>query len=267
MTQQRLTDLDGVTVNDNTAWIHHAAGKLRLDAPPVPATGNYNAEAAVTRAAQALREHGPRALEIRQSSDWTEAGRRKAAAPAALACFWKIASAYDDAERALEAANERERRLLAVPAPDLRTPGAAIRAWESREYFRALDKAGKLQFLAQVQQGHHGAEEVLAALLNGPMVGLDDDVETVRTAWETHRRESNATETEAIECDRQSARWAMASIQVIGVAAAEAFQGLAEPLEVLTSNVKGQMPEGFGAFGLAPDVVRRAVALDALKAA
>ena len=113
----------------------------------------------------------------------------------------------------------------------------------------------------------NGAEEVLAALLTGPTVGLDDDVETVRTAWETHRRESNATETEAIECDRQSARWAMASIQVIGVAAAEAFQGLAEPLEVLTSNVKGQMPEGFGAFGLAPDVVRRAVAMDALKAA
>lgn len=48
MTQQRLTDLDGVTVNNDTAWIHHAAGKLRLDAPPVPATGNYNAEAACT---------------------------------------------------------------------------------------------------------------------------------------------------------------------------------------------------------------------------
>lgn len=237
-----------------------------VDAPPVPATGNYNAETSVTRAAQALREHGPRALEIRQSSDWTEAGRRKAAAPDALACFWKIASSYSAAADALAAANQRENRLLAVPSPDLRLPGAAIRQWEARSFFRDLDKAGKLQFLAKVQQGHHAAEEVLSALMTGPLAQLDSDVEAVRLAWETHRRESNPTEVEAIESDRQSGRWAMSSIAVIGVAAREAFQGLAEPLEVLARNAKGELPEGFEAFGIKPEAMRRAVSLDALKA-
>lgn len=263
---KRLIELDGVTSADSTCWIHHTGGKLRLDAPPAPLSGNFNPEAAVARAVQALREHGPRALEIRKSSDWTEAGRRKQAASAALSCFWTIAHAYTSAEDELTAANAREVRLLALPEPDLRLPGSAIRAWESRQYFRELDKAGKLQFLARVQRGDHGAEEVLAAMLTGPMA-FPDEVQILRDAWNTHRFESNLTETEAIESDRQSARWAMASIAVIGVAAKEAFQGLADPLEILASNTKGQKPDGFAAFGISEAQMRRAIALDAQKAA
>lgn len=264
---KRLVELDGVTVDSGTAWIHHIGGKLRLDAPPVPLTGNFKPEEAVARAAEALREFGPKAMEIRQSSDWTTEGKRKAARAAATSCFWQIATSYSAAADVLAAANERERRLLAVPAPDLRLPGAAIREWESREYFRALDKAGKLAFLAQVQQGHHGAEEVLAALLNGPMAGLDGDVEAVRLAWETQRRESNPTEVDAIESDRQGARWAMASIQMIGIAAREAFAGLADPVEILASGQQGQLPPGYEAFGIKPQAMRHAVAQDALRAA
>lgn len=259
---KRFVELDGLTVDNSTAWIHHSAGKLRTDMPPANLTGNFNGEKAVIRAAEALREYGPKGVEIRASSDWTTAGKRKAGWTPAFSLFWTIASAYSDAQAALQAADEREQRLLAVPAPDLRSPGQAIRDWEARDYFRALSPEGRLQFLAKVQQGHHDAEEILGALLNGPMARLDGDVGTIRNAWETHRREANQTEVEAIESDRGQAEWALGVISMIAVAAAEAFAGIATPLEVLSHKAQGQLPDGYGAFGITERDMRRAVELD-----
>lgn len=240
--------------------------KLRMDAPPHSTTGNTKGEQAVIRAAEALRVGAQEARAHRTNADLSETGRKRAARVDAEVCFWKISAAYHAAEEALGAANERERRLLAVPSPDLRLPGAAIREWESREYFRALDKAGKLAFVVKAQQGHHDAEEVLAALLNGPMVGLDGDVDVVRLAWETHRRESNQTETEAIASDKQSAIWAMASIGMLAVTAREAFGGLVTPLEILTHRANGELAPGWKAWGLPERAWREALRQDAARA-
>lgn len=203
--------------DDGSTTLRLADGtKFRIQPPPPAITGPSTPRRLVTEAVGVLNELSLKTHSARTDPNLSDTGRQTALASVQSLALFTMGQLWVELTKFRSTIDQRETRLYAVAEPNLANAGAAIRAWECREYFAKLDMQEKTAMLSRIRTDTGRVVELVTALLTAPYAMADVETEMIKSLWQTARREQNATEAEAIDADREAADWAAGQLGVFG---------------------------------------------------
>lgn len=179
------------------------------------------------------------------NDDLSITGRQNAVITAARNAFASVSVAAVDLQVFRRSVDLREQRLFSVPELNPAAFGLHLRDWELRTWFSGLPTAEQASVLAQ------GQEQVMVALQRGPVPQSHAVTKLAKEIWERTRRESNVTESEAIDAQRAAADWAFEQLALIANITRQLAATWGEPLilEKLLQMQPKMEPAGYSIFG------------------
>lgn len=206
----------GMSHNDDGSTTHLliSGARFKIAKPPPDITMSATPRSVVVTAVETHNELAIKTHLANSDQNLSQTGRKNTLAKGQIHALLTIAQLCVTIKRFRESIDVREQKLYAVPPLNAASAGDAIRDWEARDWFDKQPHQTQLEIIVAACKESDG-DKLIASLLRGPFPKWNKQAKQIEATWREARRNTNVTEAEAIDSQRQSADWAFEQLALM----------------------------------------------------